>query len=68
MNGFKFEIPENKIIFSGIDTDNDGIPDSWEEKYGYNKTIWDDHMNLDPDNDSLNNFEECYTDNWGSNP
>jgi len=63
-----FEIPEAKIKLKGEDTDNDGLPDAWEEKYGYSKNIYDDHLNLDPDNDSLNNFEECYTEQWGSNP
>jgi len=27
-----------------------------------------DHANLDPDNDGLNNIEECFTDQWGSDP
>jgi len=40
----------------------------WEQKWGYNIDTWDDHINLDQDNDSLNNFEECFTDKWGSNP
>ena len=44
------------------------MPDWWEEKWGYNKSVWDDHANLDPDNDALNNIEECYTDKWDSNP
>ena len=57
-----------QITFSENDTDLDGVPDWWEEKYDYNSLIWDDHANLDPDNDGLNNIEECYTDQWGSNP
>ena len=57
-----------QITFSENDTDIDGIPDWWEEKWGYNSTSWDDHINLDPDEDALNNFKECYTDKWGSNP
>ena len=44
------------------------MPDWWEEKWGYNPLLWDDHAHLDPDNDALNNFEECYTDHFGSNP
>jgi parallel beta-helix repeat protein len=57
-----------QIIFADLDTDTDGTPDWWEIKWGYSATIWDDHQHLDPDNDSLNNIEECYMDQFGSNP
>lgn len=57
-----------QITFSGNDTDGDGVPDWWEEKYGYNPLVWDNHAHLDPDGDGLNNIEECYADQWGSNP
>jgi parallel beta-helix repeat protein len=56
------------ILLDGNDTDSDGVPDWWEEKYGYNSTVWDDHASIDEDGDALNNFEECYTDSYGSNP
>jgi len=59
---------ENIIDLPGNDTDDDGVPDWWEEKWGYDPNSWDDHKNLDPDKDALNNFEECYTDEYGSNP
>lgn len=59
---------DDPIKLEGNDTDLDGVPDWWEEKYGYDKTVWEDHINLDPDGDALNNFEECYTDSYGSNP
>ena len=59
---------DNPIELPGDDTDLDGVPDWWEEKWGYDITVWDDHLNLDPDGDALNNFEECYTDSYGSNP
>jgi parallel beta-helix repeat protein len=59
---------ETEIQLPGNDTDEDGAPDWWEEKWGYNANSWDDHINLDPDTDALNNFEECYTDKYGSNP
>lgn len=52
----------------GVDSDNDLVSDYWEEKWGYNPKIKDDHGNLDPDDDGLNNIEECYTDKYGSNP
>jgi hypothetical protein len=53
-----FEIKNYFIEFLENDTDVDGIPDWWEEKWGYNPLVWDDHLNLDPDEDSLNNFQE----------
>lgn len=58
----------NEIVFEDIDSDNDGLPDWWEEKWSYAKYEWEDHTNLDPDGDGLNNFEECYTDKYGSDP
>lgn len=57
-----------EIELPGIDSDNDHIPDWWEEKWGYDKNSWNDHKILDPDADGLNNIEECYTDKWDSNP
>lgn len=57
-----------KIILHGNDTDMDGVPDWWETKWGYNPLFFDDHKNIDEDKDGLNNFEECYTDSYGSNP
>jgi len=59
---------DNIFNFSGNDSDYDGLPDWWEKKWGYNPYVWDDHVNIDPDFDALNNFEECYTDDYGSNP
>jgi parallel beta-helix repeat protein len=59
--------PEH-ITFSESDTDGDGAPDSWEQKWGYDPLVWEDHYHLDPDNDSLNNIEECYMDQYNSSP
>jgi parallel beta-helix repeat protein len=59
---------KKEISFPENDTDSDMAPDWWEEKWGYDPNIWDDHKNLDPDKDALNNLEECFTDKWGSNP
>ena len=56
------------IIFPDPDTDGDGTPDWWELKWGYNPDVWEDHQRLDPDNDSLNNIEECYMDQYDSDP
>jgi parallel beta-helix repeat protein len=52
----------------GNDSDMDGVPDWWELTWGYDPLVWNDHHNLDPDNDALNNIEECYTNIYGSNP
>jgi parallel beta-helix repeat protein len=54
--------------FKGIDNDYDGIPDLWEQKYGYNPNKPDKHNQLDPDDDGLSNIEECFTEQWDSNP
>ena len=40
------------------------IDHEWE----YDPFIWDNHENLDPDNDGLNNYEEYLTSQWGSDP
>jgi nitrous oxidase accessory protein NosD len=52
----------------GVDSDEDGAPDWWEEKWGYPTYIENNHIEIDEDEDGLNNIEECYTDQWGSNP
>ena len=57
-----------EIELPGKDTDNDFIPDWWEEEFGYNPNKRDDHKILDPDGDGLNNIEECYTYQWNSSP
>ena len=59
---------DENIKLPGFDTDNDGVPDWWETEWGYNPLIFDDHANIDEDGDALNNFEECYTYEYGSNP
>ncbi|MBN1280323.1 MAG: right-handed parallel beta-helix repeat-containing protein [Candidatus Thermoplasmatota archaeon] len=56
------------IALSGNDTDGDGAPDWWEQKYDYNPSIPDNHQTLDPDNDALTNIEECYMDSSGASP
>ena len=59
---------KKQITFNENDSDNDGAPDWWEEKWGYNPSSWDNHSFLDPDADGLSNVEECYTDSYGSHP
>ena len=52
----------------GRDDDNDGVPIEWEWKWGYDPFVWDNHYNLDPDEDSISNYEEYLTSQWGSDP
>ncbi len=56
------------IVIPGLDSDGDGAPDTWEEKYGYDPYVPDNHLALDPDHDGLNNIEECYMEQSGANP
>jgi len=62
------DLTEKQINLPGNDADGDNVPDWWEEKWGYDPFSWDDHKTLDPDNDGLNNIEECFTDKWNSSP
>ena len=50
------------------DPDCDGVPTWWEQMWGYDPLEWDDHANLDPDNDGLDNVEEYLTSGWDSDP
>jgi hypothetical protein len=50
------------------DPDEDGIPTSWEWKWGYDPHVWDDHVNLDPDIDGIENIEEYQMRKWFGNP
>lgn len=50
------------------DPDEDGIPSSWEYKWGYDPFLWDDHANLDPDIDGIENIEEYQMRKWLANP
>ena len=53
---------------SELDPDNDGVPTSWEWKWGYDPFTWDDHVNLDPDIDGIENIEEYQMSKWLSDP
>ena len=56
------------MYLEGTDSDSDGAPDWWEEKWGYQINRKEDHHLIDDDDDGLTNLEECYMDQWGSNP
>ena len=59
---------EPEISFEEIDTDNDRVPDFWENEFGYDPSKKDDHSTLDPDMDGLTNIQECYAYQWGADP
>lgn len=51
-----------------LDYDNDSIPTYWEYRWGYDPLVWDDHKNIDPEGDSIDNVEEYLTAQWFSDP
>ena len=57
-----------KIDDTNRDPDFDGIPTTWEWRWGYDPNTWDDHENLDPDIDGLENIEEYYMSQWFADP
>ena len=61
------------------DPDGDGVSVYWEYKWGhifgwrnsiwiYNPFEYDDHVNIDVDEDGLNNIEEYLMSQWGADP
>ena len=59
-------IPSNNVyhIVGQIDTDSDGMPDWWENHYGFNPNDAGDAV-LDVDEDAISNLSEY---NFGTNP
>ncbi len=53
---------------SKLDPDGDGIPTTWEWKWGYDPNVYDNHSILDPDKDGLENTEEYLMEKWFANP
>lgn len=56
------------IDYSTIDLDNDGIPTSWEWKWGYDPFVWDDHHNLDPSIDGITNYQKYLIQKYFADP
>jgi len=50
------------------DPDSDGIPTTWEWKWGYDPFTWNDHRHLDPDIDGIKNIDEYQMEKWFANP
>lgn len=53
---------------TGEDSDNDDVPFEWEWKWGYDPLSPESHSYLDPDGDSIDNYEEYLTSQWFSDP
>ena len=53
---------------SKLDPDGDGAPTDWEWKWGFDPFTWDDHNNLDPDLDGIDNLEEYQMAKWFADP
>lgn len=51
-----------------LDPDNDGIPTTWEWKWGYDPHMWNNHSFLDPDHDGLTNVQEYQMQKYFANP
>lgn len=50
------------------DDDDDGVPLYWEWKWDYNPFVYENHEELDHDQDGLNNYEEYLVSLWDSDP
>ena len=50
------------------DDDNDKIPLYWEWKWDYNPFEYENHKEIDPEEDGLNNYEEYLVSEWDSDP
>ena len=57
-----------EIDDTGDDSDGDNVPIEWEWKWGYDPFIGDNHANIDPENDGINNIEEFLTQDLFSDP
>ncbi len=53
---------------TGEDADNDSVPIEWEWKWDYDPLQAENHNNIDPEGDSINNYEEYLTAQWYSDP
>lgn len=51
-----------------LDPNGDGIPISWDWKWGFNPFINDSHAQQDPDRDGLTNLQEYKMEKYFANP
>jgi len=54
--------------YAGQDADLDGIPIEWEDAYGYDPFVPENHATLDPDQDGLTNLQEYTMADWLADP
>ncbi len=52
----------------GEDYDGDGMPIEWEDKWGYNPFVYENHSVMDVDKDGLSNLDEYKMAKWLSDP
>ncbi len=57
-----------KINDMGRDDDGDFLPIEWEDHWGYDPFVADNHTTLDPDKDGLQNIEEYMMEKWFADP
>jgi len=57
-----------EIDNTGDDSDGDDVPIEWEWKWGYDPFDNENHENIDPEHDGINNYEEYLTSQWFSDP
>ena len=57
-----------EIDNTGEDEDGDDVPIEWEWKWGYDPFESENHANIDPEDDSIDNVEEYLTAECGSDP
>jgi hypothetical protein len=50
--------------FQNIDWENF----TWIHDWRYDPNVWEDHRNIDEDEDGIDNYEEYLTSQWGSDP
>jgi hypothetical protein len=53
---------------TGEDLDNDDVPIEWEWKWDYDPLVAENHKGIDPEGDSIDNYEEYLTSQWESDP
>lgn len=53
---------------AGSDSDGDGVPIEWEDRWGYSPLRADNHSRLDPDGDGIQNDEEHRMAFYGADP
>lgn len=66
---------ENNILMtdpkkddSGIDYSDDGIPITWEWRWGFDPFTWTNHSEIDISNDGLSNIDKYNLKKWHADP